>query len=126
MSLFETLFVFRGRINREGWWLAHLLIFGVGIIVYGIATLLKGTDNIVYSFCIVCLYWMHVAVSVKRWHDLDKSGWWVLVELILVFGLFYEFVVLGLCKGTRGRNHFGPDPLKYKVVRNRGRGRWHR
>ena len=40
MALFELLFSFSGRINREKWWLTQLLIFGVGIIVSGIAALL--------------------------------------------------------------------------------------
>ena len=49
-----------------------------------------------------------LAVSVRRLHDSDKSGWWLLLNLIpagtLVLLIFY------LLDGTRGPNKYGPDP----------------
>jgi uncharacterized membrane protein YhaH (DUF805 family) len=51
-----------------------------------------------------------LAVSVRRLHDTDKSGWWLLIGLIpLIGGLFllYHYVQ----PGTHGPNRFGPDPL---------------
>ncbi|MFQ5760974.1 MAG: DUF805 domain-containing protein, partial [Acidiferrobacterales bacterium] len=44
----------------------------------------------------------------KRWHDIDMSGWWQLVNLIPVVGSFIALVANGFLPGTDGENHFGP------------------
>ncbi len=50
-----------------------------------------------------------LAVGVRRLHDTDKSGWWLLLELIPLIG--FIIVLVWLCTdGTRGANRFGPDP----------------
>jgi uncharacterized membrane protein YhaH (DUF805 family) len=51
-----------------------------------------------------------IAVAVRRMHDLDKSGWWVLIGLIPIIG-WIIFIIWACTKGTDGSNRFGPDPL---------------
>ncbi len=51
----------------------------------------------------------NLAVTVRRLHDLDKSGWWVLICLIPLVGLvvlIYWFIQ----PGTSGPNRYGPEP----------------
>lgn len=55
--------------------------------------------------------WISLAIGVKRYHDRDRKGWWLLIVLIPVIGSLWLFVVLGFLKGTEGANRFGPDPL---------------
>lgn len=55
--------------------------------------------------------WPSIAVSVKRFHDRDMSGWWVLMALVPLIGTIFLFVVVGCLRGTVGSNRFGPDPL---------------
>ncbi len=55
------------------------------------------------------LIWPCAAVSVKRWHDRDKSGWWVLVFLIPLIGVLWTLIANGLLRGTLGPNRFGAD-----------------
>jgi uncharacterized membrane protein YhaH (DUF805 family) len=43
-----------------------------------------------------------IAVGIRRMHDTDHSGWWVLVPIVPL--------VFALTEGTRGPNRFGPDP----------------
>ena len=50
-------------------------------------------------------------VYIKRWHDRDKSGWWMLIVLIPLVGLIWFLVELGFLPGTPGPNRFGPPPL---------------
>ena len=121
MALFELLFSFSGRINREKWWLTQLLIFGVFIIVSGIAALLDAEESGFYNFLMFFIGLAHWATSAKRFHDRDRSGWWILIEFTII-GIFWIIIELGCRSGTYGQNRFGPDPLKYKVVRNRVRG----
>ena len=50
-----------------------------------------------------------ISVSVRRLHDVDKSGWWYWVGLVPLIGLIILFFYVQ--KGTVGANRFGPDPL---------------
>ena len=52
-----------------------------------------------------------IAVGVRRLHDTDRSGWWLLIGLIPVIGTIVLLVFL-ISGGTRGTNRFGPDPLE--------------
>ena len=52
-----------------------------------------------------------LAVGVRRLHDTDRSGWWLLLGLIPLFGWIVLLVFL-VSGGTRGPNRFGPDPFE--------------
>lgn len=51
-----------------------------------------------------------LAVDVRRLHDLDRSGWWLLVGFIPLIGIFILLIWL-IGKGTAGDNNYGADPL---------------
>jgi uncharacterized membrane protein YhaH (DUF805 family) len=51
-----------------------------------------------------------ILVYIKRWHDRDKSGWWMLILLIPIVGAIWFLVELGFLPGTPGPNRFGPPP----------------
>ncbi|RKU27514.1 DUF805 domain-containing protein [Candidatus Poribacteria bacterium] len=109
MSFFAILFSFKGRVNRAKFWMVNLLL----IVVVGIMVLIYGEEGsvILFPFGILC-FWAGLAITAKRWHDRNKSAWWILIELIPILGPIWAFVELGFCKGTDGPNRFGPDPLK--------------
>jgi uncharacterized membrane protein YhaH (DUF805 family) len=50
-----------------------------------------------------------IAVQVRRFHDQDKSGWFVLLNFIPSIGGIIVLVFMCL-EGTRGPNRYGPDP----------------
>ena len=54
-----------------------------------------------------------LAVTVRRFHDINKSGWFVLLEIIPFLGWIIILVML-IEKGTEGKNRFGDYPLKLK------------
>ena len=54
--------------------------------------------------------WLGLAAQVKRWHDLDKSGFMVLLNFTFVF-IPIAWIILGCIRGTRGPNQYGDDPL---------------
>jgi uncharacterized membrane protein YhaH (DUF805 family) len=56
---------------------------------------------------------MGTIVQIKRWHDRDKSGWWVLINFIPILGGLWSLIECGFVKGTNGKNRFGPDPLQH-------------
>ena len=51
----------------------------------------------------------NLAVAVRRMHDQDKSGWWILIGFVPFIGGIW-LLVLYLIDGTRGPNRYGPDP----------------
>ena len=52
-----------------------------------------------------------LAVSIRRLHDIDRSGWWSLLIVIPFLGTIWLLVLFCL-KGTPGENRFGEDPLQ--------------
>jgi uncharacterized membrane protein YhaH (DUF805 family) len=118
---------FAGRSQRREYWMFVLLNFVVALIwsaVLGIVMLaLYFTDMSEDSMMLVCMLliipyalyslWVMIpglAVTVRRLHDLDKSGWNLLWGLLpLVGGIL--LIVWYASEGTRGPNRFGPDPL---------------
>jgi uncharacterized membrane protein YhaH (DUF805 family) len=61
---------------------------------------------------IAVFFWPAVAVGVKRWHDIDVSGWWVLINVVPYVGWLIALLFNGFSRGSIGRNRFGPDPIR--------------
>jgi hypothetical protein len=64
-----------------------------------------------FALLLLPLFYVGYPIRVKRWHDRDKSGWWVLIALIPIFGWCWTIVECSFLKGTEGSNRFGTDPL---------------
>ena len=58
----------------------------------------------------IALIWASLAINVKRWHDRDKSGLWILIGVIPILGPIWNFIETGCLRGTVGPNRFGNDP----------------
>jgi uncharacterized membrane protein YhaH (DUF805 family) len=108
----HLLFQFDGRINRAKFWA------GVGALLVGyfvIAILFSAIDSGAVRGILGILYlafiWPSLAISIKRWHDRDKSGWWVLIGFIPLIGWLWALIETGFLEGTKGPNQYGPDPL---------------
>ncbi|TNE44449.1 MAG: DUF805 domain-containing protein [Sphingomonadales bacterium] len=52
-----------------------------------------------------------LAVAVRRLHDSNRSGWWLLLAFFPVIGTLWLFILM-IIGGTRGPNCFGPDPVE--------------
>ena len=120
MTLVWFLFSFEGRINRAKWWFMFLLgkVIGVtiGVSVFAIFYSILGATPlsiVPVLLGVVGYLWPLLAVSAKRWHDHNKSAWWVLIQLIPGIGAVWAIVELGCLKGNLGPNRFGPDPLEH-------------
>jgi uncharacterized membrane protein YhaH (DUF805 family) len=108
VSAFARCSTFSGRAGgSEYWW---FVLFGT--IVFGLASLVDhaafGRHAIFWATCTLVLLLPYVAVAVRRLHDTDRSGWW----LLLVFVPLGNIVLLiWFCApSTPGPNRFGPMP----------------
>lgn len=110
LSLIEILFSFKGRINRSSYWYSALgmivfyfiLMFALGMLGFDSAIL-----STIISLSSIPLVWISLAIQVKRWHDRDKSEWFVLVSFIPIIGGIWALVENGFLVGTPGLNRFG-------------------
>jgi uncharacterized membrane protein YhaH (DUF805 family) len=103
-----------GRANRKQFWL--WLVLPLTAIEILLALVDVATENYNHElrigllsgiFALVALI-PTIIVYIKRFHDRDKSGWWVLITLIPIIGAIWILVELGFLKGTPGPNRFGP------------------
>lgn len=106
------LFQFDGRINRAKYWAGvGALIVGYIIIAILVGVIDSGAVRGILGLLYLALIWPSLAISIKRWHDRDKSGWWVLIGLIPLIGPIWALIETGFLEGTAGPNQYGPDPL---------------
>lgn len=109
-------FSFEGRINRLRYWKYIGCMFLLNILIGLVAGALHihGTLASVISLALSIIF---LPFNVRRVHDLDKSGWWLLVCLIPVVNFFF-FIYVSFFKGTEGDNSYGADPLQdYEAAR---------
>jgi uncharacterized membrane protein YhaH (DUF805 family) len=118
MNITHLLFSYQGRIRRLHFWLAAIgvgVVFGVLYgILFSMSGMAQGSPNGLVLALLGVLYIVYIyialALDVKRCHDRDKSGWFVLIGLIPIIGAIWLLVELGFLDGTQGPNRFGPSP----------------
>jgi len=158
MDLKWLLFGFRGRIQRLYFWVTFLVVeFVTGMLSTTIQFVAQfhgmGEFNphikqfeptgplLIADFVVAFVnLWIIFALSVKRLHDRDRTGWWLAVKypaILVALGLVWAtvgereplstvavftviaaaglvlwlFVEIGCLSGTKGPNRYGPDPL---------------
>jgi len=149
MSLTDYLFSPRGRVNRAKYWLYVLVSIAIMIVLVAVMSVVwagrlydpRGGAGfpvgaiIVVGIVYLALVIVGIFVGIKRLHDRDKSGWWLLVFYLLptvlsfvsailsrngigfLFALgslaisIWALVELGCLRGTVGPNRYGQDPL---------------
>jgi uncharacterized membrane protein YhaH (DUF805 family) len=111
-SGFKNYVNFTGRAARSEFW--YWILFGVIVaVVMTIIDLAVFRDAAVRPLTTIAdlaLLLPTLAVSVRRMHDLDRSGWDVVVIWILVFGTIIRYIIWCCTRGTPGPNRFGPPP----------------
>jgi uncharacterized membrane protein YhaH (DUF805 family) len=155
MNLAALLFSFEGRINRAKYWLALLIwcaATALVFVLFGVAGTAAGIEPtlelmiVLTALVVIPILISSIAVGIKRLHDRDKSGWWLLVFYVAPYGLAFlggmlvaamriddpqsEYLImlinlpiyawalieLGILRGTVGPNRFGEDPIAPPTV----------
>ena len=100
-----------GRASRsEFWyWMIFSTLCGAAGNVIDLAIFRDVDSGLVAPLISLALLLPDVAVSIRRLHDLDRSGWWLLICLTGIG--FIVLLVWDCMRGTLGPNRFGPDPL---------------
>lgn len=107
---------FGGRARRAEYWWFFLFSLLVGIVTSILDSVL-GTDfegsstsgGVLNLIASLALLLPSLAVAVRRLHDTDRTGWWLLIGLIPLVGAIV-LLVFFVQDGTPGPNRFGPSP----------------
>ena len=153
-KILKFFFLPTGRINRKKWWLGFMLILGIYLV--GVVTaifmskLVMNNEERLQSSAIRLIFvllgltimptiYSGFILGIKRFHDLGRSGWWILLSfagiILSHFALKISdplisltlsssaliinltlLIFLGFFRGTIGPNKFGPDPLAPKIT----------
>jgi uncharacterized membrane protein YhaH (DUF805 family) len=105
-SGFSNYVNFNGRSLRSAYWFWALFVFVVSLVLAIIDAKVIGASVTQSLFGLATLL-PGIAVGVRRLHDTDRSGWWLLIALIPLIGVILLIVWLAT-EGTAGANRFGP------------------
>lgn len=115
---------FSGRARRSEFWWFALFVAVINIVLSALAAALGGATpdpvtgqtsaggaavGILSLLVGLALLLPGLAVTVRRLHDTDRSGWWWFIALVPFVGAIV-LLVFELLPGTVGPNRFGPDP----------------
>ncbi|CAM2852833.1 DUF805 domain-containing protein [Vibrio ordalii] len=139
MLIKERLFSFQGRIGRKVFWMWNLCYYA-SIMGFAFAAnqMFPAYAHLILPLFLLVVLLPDLAITVKRWHDRDKSAWWLLLNVPLVIGRMsipfasaeiatqasiveslvslvalvcgsWILIECGFMKGTQGRNRYGPE-----------------
>ena len=110
---------FSGRALRsELWFFALFIVLGsivtviLDVMVLGYSVESYGPLNIIFG---VAIFIPSIAVTARRLHDINKSGWWQLIELTIIGILL--IIIWNATEGEKKKNIYGP-PIKIKSKKN--------
>lgn len=119
-TCFRKYVTFSGRANRpEFWWFTLLVVLGASLSTTLDGAVFRPDEYLEFgirfglhtywplnSLFSLLIFLPSLAVSIRRLHDTDRSGWWVLLHFIPLIGTI--ILIVWFCgRGTPGRNRFG-------------------
>ena len=129
---------FRGRISRQEFWLGYAFTIVVMLLMIPLLkdlALLRPAGRAVQreelmiavlmgtAIATAILLWPLLTLYVKRLHDLNVSGWWLVCFFVMMAAIDLTGIMrtdhasvalvgaIGFARGQRGDNRFGPDPI---------------
>jgi uncharacterized membrane protein YhaH (DUF805 family) len=102
--------VFTGRARRQEYWMFVLINLLISIVIGAIEGIAgsRGVLGGIYSLAVLI---PSLAVSVRRLHDINRSGWWLLISFVPLVGIIV-LLVFAVQDSQEGENQYGPNPKK--------------
>jgi uncharacterized membrane protein YhaH (DUF805 family) len=121
MEYIENLF--KGRLSLGNFWIGLLLIiiacFPIGFIIFTLLNLLFPTDvsNLISTPFFIAILVLFYSMTIRRLHDVNKSGWFGLGVYLPIFGLYVLYLIF-LETGQSDDNKYGKVPDKKINIKN--------
>ena len=100
--------VFDGRAHRTEFWLFFLFSFIISFFL-GVIVGLVGSLWFITTLYALAVLIPGLAVSVRRLHDTNRSGWWILTGLVPILG-WIALLIFYVEDSRPGANQYGPNP----------------
>ena len=109
-SGFDHYVKFDGRASRPAywWWFLFTILVAVAASIIDAAI---GSFGVISGIAGLALLLPGLSVAIRRLHDTDHSGWWVLIGLIPIIG-FIVLLFFYLRQSDPGENRYGPPPAE--------------
>lgn len=112
VRVFQNYANFKGRDTRKQYWMFVLFNIIISFVIGFVAGLILGdAASIVTSIYSLAILLPSLAISIRRMHDIGKSGWWILVSLIPIVGCIW-YIVLACKPSQEGSNQYGDMPVE--------------
>jgi uncharacterized membrane protein YhaH (DUF805 family) len=113
IDFWKKFLIFSGRSSRKDYWMFTLINFGIVVLLqsidYALSRNWDRNPQILLSIYGLAILLPTVGVTIRRLHDIDKSGWWILLNLIPLVGFIWSLVLM-TTPGDHGDNKYGADP----------------
>jgi len=113
VDVFKKAIDFSGRSRRKEYWLFVLFTTGISIvlsIVDAITGLALAEDfGVLGGLFSLIIIIPSISVTVRRLHDIGRSGWWLLLTFVPIIGWITLFI-FNLLDRQSGTNAYGPSP----------------
>jgi uncharacterized membrane protein YhaH (DUF805 family) len=111
---FRKYATFSGRATRaeSWWWVVFTVLAGVALAIVDTATGtmgMFGDSGLLGSLFELATLLPSFALGARRLHDINRTGWWLLLVFVLVIG-WIVLIVWAIKRGDSGPNKYGPDP----------------
>ena len=111
---FRKYAIFEGRARRKEYWFFALFNF-LAVVVLSVVDMFFGTFRqeaelgLLSGAYVLAIVIPSLAVTVRRLHDTGRSGWWVLLHFLPVFG-WIVLLLFTVQDSEPGANQYGPNP----------------
>ncbi len=107
-SGFDNYAQFGGRASRAAfwWWFLFTVLVGIAVDLIGVAI---GSWYVLHAIVTLALLLPNLSVGVRRLHDTDRTGWWLLIAIIPLIG-WIVLLIFFLEASNAGENRYGPPP----------------
>ena len=108
LSVVKTKYAaFNGRARRKEYWCFTLINIAISVVLGIIGGIIKFSFlGMIFTLAILV---PGIAVSIRRLHDIGKSGWWLLIALVPIVGALY-LLYLMVQDSNPGDNQYGANP----------------
>lgn len=106
-----------GRSSRLEWWVIEVFVLvayagwdRINLLLWQLGVESWPSRAAIMFPLFGLVFWLNVASSVRRLHDRNRSGWWVLLYAVPLLGQAWQFIECGFLPPRDARNRFDPAP----------------
>ena len=108
LDAFKNYANFQGRARRKAYWM-FIIFWLIAATIIGILDSVLETYGTIFSLYVLGTLIPIIALSVRRLHDIGKSGWWYFIQFVPLIGGIWLLILL-VTDSQPGSNQYGPNP----------------